>query len=113
MENVVTMKLEDYLKMHDRINEQTNAIVIYGNENFLLKEKLSELKKQYLEEHINEYTVKRYTLKELVDIDNYSFPFDNKRKLLKLGFTYEELVDFIKEKKEKYESKIEEEDENE
>lgn len=96
------------LETYDCLNKQINTVSkLYRNEKESKKEiedKVTELtceieilKQEILKANINGYRLEAYTLEECLDFNgwNYAFTTNEEQKLLNLGFTHEELNQYI------------------
>ena len=111
--NTVILSLKDYLdliKENERLKERFKEI----------NEEVENLDKDYYNLSIERIKLKKYILKEaehstiwryddlelerIIDIETIYFGLRDSKKLLELGFTTEELIDYIKERREFYEN---------
>ena len=110
------------IKTYDELNETINRLSkLYGNEKESKKEiedKVTELtceieilKQEILKANINGYRLEIYTLEECLDFNglNYAFTSNEEQKLLNLGFTHEELNQYIEDEWKKL-NRVEEEE---
>lgn len=110
------------IKTYDELNETINRLSkLYRNEKESKKEiedKVTELtceieilKQEILKANINGYCLEAYTLEECLDFNgwNYAFTTNKEQKLLNLGFTHEELNQYIEDEWKKL-NRVEEEE---
>lgn len=111
------------IKTYDELNETINRLSkLYGNEKESKKEiedKVTELtcqlevfKEEILNKYLLDYRVRDYQLEEVTDIGEWNYGLDNSNYLLKMGFTIQEMNEFITKKWEEFHP-IKEEEENE
>lgn len=110
------------IKTYDELNETINRLSkLYGNEKESKKEiedKVTELtceieilKQEIMKSNINCCRLEAYTLEECLDFNGwyYAFNSNEEQKLLNLGFTHEELNQYIEEEWKKL-NRVEEEE---
>ena len=97
-ENTVLMGLYNYEKLLD-FKYQVKELKKEIEE---LKKNESNLKKALLESSLDNYNIQNHNLNELTNLNSYTFGFKEKLSLLQF-FTVDELIEFIKYKKEQYE----------
>ena len=85
----------------------------------MLEDKITELtcelevfKEEILNKYLLDYRVRDYELEEVTDIGEWNYGLDNIKYLLKIGFTIDEMNEFIKKKWNEF-HKPREEEENE
>lgn len=111
------------IKTYDELNETINRLSkLYGNEKESKKEiedKVTELtcqlevfKEEILNKYLLDYRVRDYQLEEVTDIGEWNYGLDNSNYLLKMGFTIQEMNEFITKKWEEFHP-LKEEEENE
>ena len=71
--------------------------------------KMNNLKAYILNNSLDKYNMRTYSLDKLTNINSFEFGIDNSDKLLELGFELDEMIEFIKFK---YEEAHREEQEN-
>lgn len=71
--------------------------------------KMNDLKAYILNNSLDKYNMRTYSLDKLTNINSFEFGIDNSDKLLELGFELDEMIEFIKFK---YEEAHREEQEN-
>lgn len=109
------------IKTYDELNETINRLSkLYGNEKESKKEiedKVTELtcqlevfKEEILNKYLLDYRVRDYQLEEVTDIGEWNYGLDNSNYLLKIGFTIQEMNEFITKKWEEFHPLKEEED---
>jgi hypothetical protein len=111
------------IKTYDELNETINRLSkLYGNEKESKKEiedKVTELtcqlevfKEEILNKYLLDYRVRDYQLEDVTNISEWNYGLDNSNYLLKMGFTIQEMNEFITKKWEEFHP-IKEEEENE
>lgn len=111
------------IKTYDELNETINRLSkLYGNEKESKKEiedKVTELtcqlevfKEEILNKYLLDYRVRNCQLEEVTDIGEWNYGLDNSDYLLKMGFTIQEMNEFITKKWGEFHP-IKEEEENE
>lgn len=111
------------IKTYDELNETINRLSkLYRNEKESKKEiedKVTELtcqlevfKEEILNKYLLDYRVRDYQLEDVTDIGEWNYGLDNSNYLLKMGFTIQEMNEFITKKWEEFHP-IKEEEENE
>ena len=103
------------------MEENTVLISLYNYEQLIdlkyqvkdLKEELEQSKKrfdnlkiEFLELNVNDYNMRHYGLDELTNFNSYNFGLNEKTSLFRF-VTEDELIEFIKAKKEQYEKEAE------
>lgn len=128
MEMKITNECYEYVKIsletYNCLNKQINTLSkLYAKEQEEKKEiedKVTELtceieilKQELMKSNINGYRLERYTLEECLDFNgwNYAFTSNEEQKLLNLGFTREELNQYIEDEWKKLNCVQEEENE--
>lgn len=110
------------IKTYDELNETINRLSkLYGNEKEEKKEiedKVTELtcqlevfKEEILNKYLLDYRVRDYQLEDITDIGGWNYGLDNSNHLLKMGFTIQEMNEFITKKWEEFHPIKEEENE--
>lgn len=110
------------IKTYDELNETINRLSkLYGNEKEEKKEiedKVTELtcqlevfKEEILNKYLLDYRVRDYQLEDITDIGEWNYGLDNSNYLLKMGFTIQEMNEFITKKWEEFHPIKEEENE--
>lgn len=114
----VHISLETYDCLNKQINTLSKLCAKGQEEKKEIEDKVTELtceieilKQEIMKSNINGYRLGTYTLEECLDFKgmNYAFISNDEQKLLKLGFTHEELNNFIKEEWKKL-NRVEEEE---
>lgn len=104
------MKLEDLLKMQKELIDTSNLYADALQKVNELKKSVKELRDSILNTLIDSYRLERYTLDEITNDAKWEYAFyEHKRSLLKMGFTLDELNEFIKFKKTEAEKENEDE----
>ena len=113
MEMKITNECYEYVKMsletYNCLNEQINTLSkLYAKEQEEKKEiedKVTELtcelevfKEEILNKYLLDYRVRDYELEEVTDIGEWNYGLDNSKYLLKIGFTIDEMNEFITKK---------------
>lgn len=128
MEMKITNECYEYVKIsletYNCLNKQINTLSkLYAKEQEEKKEiedKVTELtceieilKQELMKSNINGYRLEAYTLEECLDFNgwNYAFTSNEEQKLLNLGFTREELNQYIEDEWKKLNCVQEEENE--
>lgn len=128
MEMKITNECYEYVKMsletYNCLNKQINTLSkLYAKEQEEKKEiedKVTELtceieilRQEIMKSNINGYRLEAYTLEECLDFNglNYAFTSNEEQKLLNLGFTHEELNQYIEDEWKKLNCVQEEENE--
>lgn len=115
MEEYVQMSLDTY-----------NALICIKKtleseqeKNEMLEDKITELtcelevfKEEILNRYLLDYRVRDYELEEVTDIGEWNYGLDNGKYLLKIGFTIDEMNEFITKKWNEF-HQLKEEEENE
>lgn len=113
----VHISLETYDCLNNQINTLSRLCAKKDEEKKEIEDKVTELtceieilKQEIMKSNINGYRLGVYTLEECLDFKgfNYAFISNDEQKLLNLGFTHEELNNFIKEEWKKL-NRVEEE----
>ena len=114
----VHISIETYDCLNKQINTLSKLCAKGQEEKKEIEDKVTELtceieilKQEIMKSNINDYRLGAYTLEECLDFKgwNYAFISDDEQKLLNLGFTHEELNNFIKEEWKKL-NRVEEEE---
>lgn len=128
MEMEITNECYEYVKIsletYNCLNKQINTLSkLYAKEQEEKKEiedKVTELtceieilRQEIMKSNINGYRLEAYTLDECLDFNgwNYAFTSNEEQKLLNLGFTHEELNQYIEDEWKKLNCVQEEENE--
>lgn len=96
----VTINIEAY----NGLIESDFALVQRNKELYEDELYIKSLKEILLELCVNDYSFKHETIEKITDIKDYCFGLNNVTQLLKV-FTYEELIEFIRNKKKEYEER--------
>lgn len=116
----VHLSLETYDYLNKQINTLSRLYAKGQEEKKEIEDKVTELtcqieilKQEIMESNINGYRLEIYTLEECLDFNgwNYAFTTNEEQKLLNLGFTHEELNQYIEEEWKKLNCVEEEENE--
>lgn len=114
----VHLSLETYDCLNKQINTLSRLCAKGQEEKKEIEDKVTELtceieilKQEIMESNINGYRLEAYTLEECLDFNgwNYAFTTNEEQKLLNLGFTHEELNQYIEEEWKKL-NRVEEEE---
>ena len=114
----VHISIETYDCLNKQINTLSKLCAKGQEEKKEIEDKVTELtceieilKQEIMKSNINGYRLGAYTLEECLDFKgwNYAFSSNDEQKLLNLGFTHEELNNFIKEEWKKL-NRVEEEE---
>lgn len=114
----VHISIETYDCLNKQINTLSKLCAKGQEEKKEIEDKVTELtceieilKQEIMKSNINGYRLGVYTLEECLDFKgwNYAFISNDEQKLLNLGFTHEELNNFIKEEWKKL-NRVEEEE---
>ena len=111
------------IETYDCLNKQINALSrLYAKEQEEKKEiedKVTELtcqlevfKEEILNKYLLDYRVRDYQLEDVTNIEEWNYGLDNSNYLLKIGFTIQEMNEFITKKWEEFHP-LKEEEENE
>ena len=111
MENTVTIKLEDFLRLHDENNHMKA-----GNEALLNSCKTKDrtiirMKRLLLEQNVDKYNIENIDIEKLIDINNWTCGIKDAPQLIAVGIKEEEIVAYIKELKAQFEAEEEPKDE--
>lgn len=124
MEAFVQMPLETYDTLKSN-NEYLKDALKYERESHSedvaqaqkeindLAEKIEQYKQHILERNCRRLNVETYSLKQYLNIDSWNYGMNYKDELLKLGFTKQEMDEFITDKYEEYLKEKEEKEEKE
>lgn len=100
----VHLSLETYDCLNKQINTLSKLCAKEQEEKKELEDKITDLtceieilKLSVLKSKLNAFRLGNYSLDDCLDYDGWRYPFDDVDDLLKLGFTHEELNNFIKE----------------
>jgi hypothetical protein len=116
----VHLSLETYDCLNKQINTLSRLCAKGQEEKKEIEDKVTELtceikilKQEIMKSNINGYRLEAYTLEECLDFNgwNYAFTTNEEQKLLNLGFTHEELNQYIEEEWKKLNCVQEEENE--
>lgn len=120
METKITNGCYEYV--HLSIETYNTMLKSYADEKEKkeqLEDKVTELmcqielfKQNILNTELLEYRIKNYTLEDCTNKDGWEYALDNQNDLLKIGFTIQEMNEFITKKWEEFHS-LKEEEENE
>ena len=115
----VKMSLETYNYLNKQINTLSKLYAKEQEEKKEIEDKVTELtcelevfKEEILNRYLLDYRVRDYELEEVTDIGQWNYGLDNFNHLLKIGFTIDEMNEFITKKwNEFHQTKEEEENE--
>ena len=115
----VKMSLETYNCLNEQINTLSKLYAKEQEEKKEIEDKVTELtcelevfKEEILNRYLLDYRVRDYELEEVTDIGQWNYGLDNFNHLLKIGFTIDEMNEFITKKwNEFHQTKEEEENE--
>ena len=114
----VHLSIETYNCLNNYIDTLSKLYAKEQEEKKEIEDKVTELtceieilKQEIMKSNINGYRLEAYTLDECLDFNgwNYAFTTNEEQKLLKLGFTHEELNQYIEEEWKKL-NRVEEEE---
>lgn len=114
----VKISLETYNCLNKQINTLSKLYAEEQEEKMEIEDKVTELtceieilRQEIMKSNINGYRLEAYTLEECLDFNgwNYAFTRNEEQKLLNLGFTHEELNQYIEEEWKKL-NRVEEEE---
>lgn len=114
----VHLSLETYDCLNKQINTLSRLCAKGQEEKKGIEDKVTELtceieilKQEIMKSNINGYRLEAYTLEECLDFNgwNYAFTSNEEQKLLNLGFTHEELNQYIEDEWKKL-NRVEEEE---
>lgn len=114
----VHISIETYDCLNKQINTLSKLCAKEQEEKKALEDKITEqtceieiLKQEIMKSNINGYRLEAYTLEECLDFNgwNYAFITNEEQKLLNLGFTHEELNQYIEDEWKKL-NRVEEEE---
>lgn len=114
----VHLSLETYDCLNKQINTLSRLCAKGQEEKKEIEDKVTELtceieilKQEIMKSNINGYCLEAYTLEECLNFNgwNYAFTTNEEQKLLNLGFTHEELNQYIEEEWKKL-NRVEEEE---
>ena len=100
----VKISLETYNSLNKQINTLSKLYAKEQEEKKEIEDKVTELtceieilRQEIMKSNINGYRLKTYTLDECLDFNgwNYAFTINEEQELLNLGFTHEELNQYI------------------
>ena len=102
--NTVIVSLKDYLDLIKENERLKDEVEYLGKDNYNLSTERAKLKKTILKEaeHSTISRVDEFELERIIDTEDWVFGLRGYEKLLKLGFTLEEMVDYIIERRELY-----------
>lgn len=101
----VHLSVETYDTLKSKIDLLASRYKDEVNVNKELEDKITELfceneilRLEILKSNVNSYRLHSYSLEDLLNCDSWGYAFDGAKvsKLLKLGFTHEDLNNFIK-----------------
>lgn len=103
--NTVILSLKDYLDLIKENESLKEKVEYLDKDNYDLSIERKKWKKHILEkvEHSTIWRYNEFELERIIDVEDWVFGLEDYEKLLKLGFTMEELIDYIKERREFYE----------
>lgn len=104
--NTVILSLKDYLDLIKENESLKEKVEYLDKDNYDLSMERIKLRKNILEKTENS-TLSRYDefeLSRIIDSEDWVFGLRDHEKLLKLGFTLEELIDYIIERREYFEN---------
>lgn len=116
----VNISLETYNCLNKQINTLSKLYAKEQEEKKEIEDKVTELtceieilRQEIMKSNINGYRLEAYTLEECLDFNgwNYAFTSNEEQKLLNLGFTHEELNQYIEDEWKKLNCVQEEENE--
>lgn len=115
----VKMSLETYNYLNKQINTLSKLYAKEQEEKKEIEDKVTELtcelevfKEEILNRYLLDYRIRDYELEEVTDIGEWNYGLDNSKYLLKVGFTIDEMNEFITKKwNEFHQTKEEEENE--
>lgn len=116
----VHLSIETYNCLNKQINTLSKLYAKEQEEKKEIEDKVTELtceieilKQELMKSNINGYRLEAYTLEECLDFNgwNYAFTSNEEQKLLNLGFTREELNQYIEDEWKKLNCVQEEENE--
>ena len=115
----VKMSLETYNYLNKQIDTLSKLYAKEQEEKKEIEDKVTELtcelevfKEEILNRYLLDYRVRDYELEEVTDIGQWNYGLDNFNHLLKIGFTIDEMNEFITKKwNEFHQTKEEEENE--
>ena len=110
--NTVILSLKDYLDLIKENERLKKKVEYLDKDNHNLSIEIRKWKNLILEE-AEQSTIWNYDdfeLERIIDIEDWTFGLLGYKQLLQLGFTLEELIDYIKERREYFENE-EKEDE--
>lgn len=116
----VHLSIETYNCLNKQINTLSKLYVKEQEEKKEIEDKVTELtceieilRQEIMKSNINGYRLEAYTLEECLDFNgwNYAFTSNEEQKLLNLGFTHEELNQYIEDEWKKLNCVQEEENE--
>lgn len=114
----VHLSLETYDCLNKQINTLSRLCAKGQEEKKEIEDKVTELtceieilKQEIMKSNINGYRLETYTLEECLDFNGWNYPFtsNEEQKLLNLGFTHEELNQYIEDEWKKL-NRVEEEE---
>lgn len=116
----VHLSIETYNWLNKQINTLSKLYAKEQEEKKEIEDKVTELtceieilRQEIMKSNINGYRLEAYTLEECLDFNgwNYAFTSNEEQKLLNLGFTHEELNQYIEDEWKKLNCVQEEENE--
>lgn len=110
--NTVILSLIHYLDLINENNSLKEKVEYLDKDNLIKLYEIIKLRKHILEQ-AEYHTIRKvddYELSRIIDSEDWVFGLEDHEKLLELGFTMEELTDYIIERREYFEN---EEKENE
>ena len=115
----VHLSIETYNKMKYDEMQMLKNLESEKEKSEMLADKITELtcqlevfKKEILNKYLLHYRVRDYKLEDVTDIGEWNYGLDNSQYLLKIGFTIQEMNEFITKKWEEFHP-LKEEEENE
>ena len=113
----VHLSIETYDCLNKQINTVSKLYVKEQEEKKALEDKITELtcqlevfKEEILNKYLLDYRLRDYQLEDVTNINEWNYGLDNSNYLLKIGFTIEEMNEFITKKWEEFHPIKEEED---
>ena len=113
----VHLSIEAYDGLKEKINTLSRLCAKGQEEKKEIEDKVTELtcqlevfKEEILNNYLLDYRVRDYQLEDVTNISEWNYGLDNSNYLLKIGFTIEEMNEFITKKWEEFHPIKEEED---
>lgn len=115
----VKMSLDTYDTLKYKEMQMLKNLESKQEYNTMLEDKITELtcqlevfKEEILNKYLLDYRVRDYQLEDITDIGEWNYGLDNSQYLLKIGFTIDEMNEFITKKWNEF-HQLKEEEENE